>query len=42
MPQAVREALLDVVEKERRQARGDAEAWFQDMETQGRYQQETW
>ena len=42
MPQAVREALIDVVEKEGCQARDEAEAWFKEMELKGRYQQETW
>lgn len=42
MPQAVREALLDVMEKESKITRSQVEAWFKHMETMGRYQQETW
>ena len=42
MPLAVREALIEVFQKGGRMERGDAEAYLQAMEKQGRYKQETW
>lgn len=42
MPQAVREALVEVFEKEGSLDRSSAEAHLQDLERTGRYQQETW
>nr|OQO30214.1 hypothetical protein B0A51_01362 [Rachicladosporium sp. CCFEE 5018] len=42
MPKGVREALLDVLEKEGTMTRTDAEAYLDGMEKEGRYKQETW
>jgi sulfite reductase alpha subunit-like flavoprotein len=42
MPQAVREALIEVFQKEGKMARHDAESYFTRMEKDGRYKQETW
>lgn len=42
MPQAVREALIEVIQQQGHETREHAESWLVDMETSGRYQQETW
>ncbi|PVI06366.1 riboflavin synthase domain-like protein [Periconia macrospinosa] len=42
MPQAVREALIEVFQKETSMPREDAEAYLVGMEKSGRYKQETW
>ncbi|KIV99399.1 uncharacterized protein PV09_08942 [Verruconis gallopava] len=42
MPQAVREALIEVFQKEGEMERSDAETYFTRMEKGGRYKQETW
>lgn len=42
MPQAVREALIEVFQSEGGLARTDAEAYLSKMEKEGRYKQETW
>lgn len=42
MPLAVRDALIDVLEKEAPMARSDAEAQLRRLEKECRYQQETW
>lgn len=42
MPQAVREALIEVFEKEGAFDRPSAEAYLKELERSGRYQQETW
>jgi sulfite reductase alpha subunit-like flavoprotein len=42
MPQAVREALIEVFQKEGAMAREDAEGYLAKMEKEGRYKQETW
>jgi len=42
MPQAVREALIEVFQQEGNQSREDAEAYLVGMEKSGRYKQETW
>lgn len=42
MPQAVREALTEVIQEQGAMERSDAEAFLLSMEKSGRYQQETW
>lgn len=42
MPQAVREALIEVFQKEGSIEREDAEGYLARMEKEGRYKQETW
>jgi sulfite reductase alpha subunit-like flavoprotein len=42
MPQAVREALIDVFQTEGAMSRSDAEGFLSRMEKEGRYKQETW
>jgi sulfite reductase alpha subunit-like flavoprotein len=42
MPQAVREALIEVFQIEGDMARSDAEEYLAKMEKDGRYKQETW
>jgi len=42
MPQAVRHALIDVLQQEGSMAREDAEAYLVKMEKDSRYKQETW
>ena len=42
MPQAVREALIEVFQSEGTMARSAAEAYLLSMEKEGRYKQETW
>ncbi|RVD84712.1 uncharacterized protein DFL_006440 [Arthrobotrys flagrans] len=42
MPQAVREALIEVFVEVGGKGRGDAEAYLLGMEGEGRYRQETW
>ena len=42
MPQAVREALIEVFQSEGNLSRDDAEAFLVSMEKSGRYKQETW
>ncbi|KAI9676179.1 MAG: NAPDH-dependent diflavin reductase [Caeruleum heppii] len=42
MPQAVREALIEVFETEGQTSRATAEDWLLKMEKDGRYKQETW
>jgi sulfite reductase alpha subunit-like flavoprotein len=42
MPQAVREALIEVFQMQGDMAREDAEGYFAKMEKEGRYKQETW
>lgn len=42
MPQAVREALIEVFQEEGSMTRADAERFFARMEKEGRYKQETW
>ncbi|KZF22812.1 riboflavin synthase domain-like protein [Xylona heveae TC161] len=42
MPQAVREALIEVFQKEGKSDRQNAENYLLNMEKQGRYKQETW
>ncbi|KAF2875058.1 hypothetical protein BDV95DRAFT_626601 [Massariosphaeria phaeospora] len=42
MPQAVREALIEVFQSHSGRTREEAEAYLVDMEKKGRYKQETW
>jgi len=42
MPQAVREALIEVFQGEGKIEREDAERYLVGMEKGGRYKQETW
>jgi sulfite reductase alpha subunit-like flavoprotein len=42
MPLAVREALIEVFQKEGNMIRSDAESYLAKMEKDGRYKQETW
>lgn len=42
MPQAIREALIEVFQEEGNLSRDEAEAYFVRMEKNGRYKQETW
>ena len=42
MPQAVREALIEVFQQEGTMTREDAEAYLAKMEKESRYKQETW
>jgi sulfite reductase alpha subunit-like flavoprotein len=42
MPQAVREALIEAIEKESPMSREDAQAYLLNMEKNNRYRQETW
>ncbi|KAF2026923.1 NADPH dependent diflavin oxidoreductase-like protein 1 [Setomelanomma holmii] len=42
MPQAIREALIEIFQKHREMERNDAEAYLAAMEKAGRYKQETW
>jgi sulfite reductase alpha subunit-like flavoprotein len=42
MPQAIREALIEVFQKHGEMERDDAEAYLVAMEKVGRYKQETW
>lgn len=42
MPQAVREALIEVLQAEGGITRAEAEQQFTALEKSGRYQQETW
>jgi len=42
MPQAVREALIEVFQNEGGMTREDAEGYLGRMEKEGRYKQETW
>jgi sulfite reductase alpha subunit-like flavoprotein len=42
MPQAVREALVETIQKEGNMWRADAQGYFARMEKEGRYKQETW
>jgi sulfite reductase alpha subunit-like flavoprotein len=42
MPQAVREALIEVFQQEGHMSRADAEAYLVKMEKDSRYKQETW
>ena len=42
MPQAVREALIEVFQKSGEMEREGAEAYLMKMEKEGRYKQETW
>lgn len=42
MPQAVRESIVDALEKENTMQHEDAEAYMKQLERTGRYQQETW
>ena len=42
MPQAVREALIEVFVEVGGKEREDAEAYLLGMEGEGRYRQETW
>ena len=42
MPLAVRDALVDVFEREAPMSRSDAQARLVQLEKEGRYQQETW
>lgn len=42
MPQAVRQALIDVFQQEGSMAREEAEANLVKMEKDSRYKQETW
>jgi sulfite reductase alpha subunit-like flavoprotein len=42
MPQAIREALIEVFQKQGEMERDDAEAYLVAMEKAGRYKQETW
>lgn len=42
MPSAVREALVEVFEREGGMGRGEAEGVLKGMEVEGRWRQETW
>jgi sulfite reductase alpha subunit-like flavoprotein len=42
MPQAIREALIEVFQQHGEMERDDAEAYLVGMEKSGRYKQETW
>lgn len=42
MPSAVREALIESIQKEGNMSRDDAEGYLVRMEKEGRYKQETW
>lgn len=42
MPQAVREALIEVFQQEGQMTRAEAEAYLVNMEKDSRYKQETW
>lgn len=42
MPQAVREALIEVCQANGDMSREEAEAYLAGMEKSGRYKQETW
>jgi sulfite reductase alpha subunit-like flavoprotein len=42
MPQAVRQALINVFQTKGSMAVADAEAYLSKMEKEGRYKQETW
>jgi sulfite reductase alpha subunit-like flavoprotein len=42
MPQAVREALIEVFQEHGKTDREGAEAYLVSMEKSGRYRQETW
>jgi sulfite reductase alpha subunit-like flavoprotein len=42
MPQAIREALIEVFQKHGEMKREDAEQYLVGMEKGGRYKQETW
>jgi sulfite reductase alpha subunit-like flavoprotein len=42
MPQAVREALIEVFQQKGGMVREDAEGYLGKMEKEGRYKQETW
>lgn len=42
MPQAIREALIEVFQTHGQLEREDAEAYLVSMEKVGRYKQETW
>lgn len=42
MPQAVREALIEVFQEGGSMTREDAEGYLTRMEKEGRYKQETW
>lgn len=42
MPQAVREALIEVFEEQGGLGREEAERYLLSMESEGRYRQETW
>jgi sulfite reductase alpha subunit-like flavoprotein len=42
MPQAIREALIEVFQRHGDMERDDAEAYLVSMEKGGRYKQETW
>jgi sulfite reductase alpha subunit-like flavoprotein len=42
MPQAIREALIEVFQRHSEMERDDAEAYLVGMEKSGRYKQETW
>jgi sulfite reductase alpha subunit-like flavoprotein len=42
MPQAIREALIEIFQSEGKMEREDAEAYLVAMEKGGRYKQETW
>lgn len=42
MPQAIREALIEVFQQHGQMEREGAEAYLVDMEKAGRYRQETW
>jgi sulfite reductase alpha subunit-like flavoprotein len=42
MPQAIREALIEIFQSEGKMEREDAEEYLKAMEKGGRYKQETW
>lgn len=42
MPQAVREALVEVFEEQGKLSREQAEKYLSSIENEGRYRQETW
>jgi sulfite reductase alpha subunit-like flavoprotein len=42
MPQAIREALIEIFQSEGKMEREDAEGYLVAMEKGGRYKQETW
>jgi sulfite reductase alpha subunit-like flavoprotein len=42
MPQAIREALIEVFQRHSEMERDEAEAYLVGMEKSGRYKQETW